>query len=68
MGVTSENVAAKFNVSRRTQDEFAARSHNKAAAAQAAGKFKASTLPIVTLHFSAHSYSLHTPQRHCSST
>ncbi len=40
MGVTSENVAAKYNLSRRTQDEFAARSHKKAAAAQAAGKFK----------------------------
>lgn len=42
MGVTSENVAAKFGVSRKTQDEFAVRSHRKAAAAQAAGKFKAS--------------------------
>lgn len=48
MGVTSENVAAKYNVSRRTQDEFAARSHNKAAAAQAAGKFKDEIVPVKT--------------------
>lgn len=48
MGVTSENVAAKFNVSRRTQDEFAVRSHKKAAAAQAAGKFKDEIVPVST--------------------
>lgn len=48
MGVTSENVAAKFGVSRKTQDEFAARSHNKAAAAQAAGKFKDEIVPVRT--------------------
>lgn len=29
MGVTSENVAAKFGVSRKEQDEFAANSHRK---------------------------------------
>ncbi|PNH11416.1 3-ketoacyl-CoA thiolase 2, peroxisomal [Tetrabaena socialis] len=40
MGVTSENVAAKFGVDRKTQDDFAVRSHRKAAAAQAAGKFR----------------------------
>ncbi len=34
MGVTSENVAAKYNVTRKTQDEFAVKSHRKAAAAQ----------------------------------
>jgi acetyl-CoA acyltransferase 1 len=34
MGVTSENVAAKFGVDRKTQDAFAANSHRKAAAAQ----------------------------------
>jgi acetyl-CoA acetyltransferase len=34
MGVTSENVAAAFNVNRQTQDTFAAASHRKAAAAQ----------------------------------
>jgi acetyl-CoA C-acetyltransferase len=40
MGVTAENVAKKFDVSRREQDEFAAASQNKAEAAQKAGKFK----------------------------
>ncbi|GFH27624.1 uncharacterized protein HaLaN_25981, partial [Haematococcus lacustris] len=48
MGVTSENVAAKFGVSRRTQDEFAVRSHKKAAAAAAAGKFKEEIVPVKT--------------------
>jgi acetyl-CoA C-acetyltransferase len=40
MGMTAENVARKFDVSRREQDEFAAASQNKAEAAQKAGKFK----------------------------
>ncbi|WIA37193.1 hypothetical protein OEZ86_014146 [Tetradesmus obliquus] len=48
MGVTSENVAAAFGVSRQTQDEFAAASHRKAAAAQAAGKFQAEIVPVST--------------------
>jgi len=48
MGVTSENVAARFGVDRRTQDAFAAASHRKAAAAQAAGKFKAEIVPVAT--------------------
>jgi acetyl-CoA acyltransferase 1 len=48
MGVTSENVAAKFGIDRRSQDAFAAASHRKAAAAQAAGKFKAEIVPVST--------------------
>jgi acetyl-CoA acyltransferase len=39
MGITAENVAKKFDVSRAEQDAFALRSHQKAAAAQKAGKF-----------------------------
>ena len=39
MGDTAENVAAKWNISRREQEEFAVRSHQRASAAQAAGKF-----------------------------
>ncbi len=39
MGNTGEVVAEKYNISRESQDEFAAASHQKAAAAQAAGKF-----------------------------
>ncbi|MCK5445639.1 MAG: acetyl-CoA C-acetyltransferase, partial [Rhodospirillaceae bacterium] len=41
MGVTAENVATKFQLSRETQDEFAARSQQKAEAAINAGHFKA---------------------------
>lgn len=48
MGVTSENVAAKFGVSRKQQDTFAASSHKKAAAAQKMGKFKDEIVPIHT--------------------
>lgn len=48
MGVTSENVAAAFGVSRQVQDSFAAASHRKAAAAQAAGKFKDEIVPVHT--------------------
>jgi acetyl-CoA acyltransferase len=39
MGLTAELVAQRFNVSRKEQDEFAARSHVKALAAQKEGKF-----------------------------
>src|SRR6202162_5503770 len=40
MGTTAENVAKKFQISRRDQDAFAAASQQKAEAAQKAGKFK----------------------------
>ncbi|KEP52162.1 acetyl-CoA C-acyltransferase [Rhizoctonia solani 123E] len=46
MGITSENVAAQFKISRETQDAFAAKSFDKAAAAQKAGKFRAEIVPI----------------------
>ena len=46
MGITSENVAKQFNISRQTQDEFAAKSFQKAAVANKAGKFKAEIVPI----------------------
>jgi acetyl-CoA acyltransferase 1 len=49
MGVTSENVAAKFGLSRDVQDTFAAKSHAKAAAAQAAGKFREEIVPVATV-------------------
>lgn len=39
MGLTAENVARKYNVSREDADAFAFRSHQKALAAQQAGKF-----------------------------
>ncbi|MES2901459.1 MAG: acetyl-CoA C-acetyltransferase [Pseudomonadota bacterium] len=40
MGITAENVAKKYDVSRAAQDEFALQSQLKAEAAQKAGKFK----------------------------
>jgi acetyl-CoA C-acetyltransferase len=46
MGTTAENIAKKYNISRRDQDEFAAASQNKAEAAQKAGRFKAEIAPI----------------------
>ena len=46
MGVTAENLADEFEVPRQVQDEFALRSQERAAAAIAAGKFKAEILPI----------------------
>jgi acetyl-CoA C-acetyltransferase len=46
MGVTAENVAKKYEISRRDQDEFAAASQQKAEAAQKAGRFKSEIVPI----------------------
>lgn len=45
-GVTAENVANKFHVTREEQDQFALESHQKACAAIAAGKFKDEILPV----------------------
>ena len=47
MGETAENVAGKYQISRRQQDEFALASHTKAAAAQAGGKLSDEIVPIV---------------------
>ncbi len=46
MGLTAEQVANKYNVSREDQDEFAYESHQKAAAAIKEGKFKDEIVPI----------------------
>lgn len=46
MGVTAENVAAKFGISREEQDAFALDSQKKAIAAIAAGHFKSQIAPI----------------------
>ncbi|AOT01522.1 acetyl-CoA acetyltransferase [Exiguobacterium sp. U13-1] len=46
MGHTAEQVAATYNVSREDQDAFALKSHQKAAAAIAAGKFVDEIVPI----------------------
>ena len=46
MGVTAENLAAKFGISRADQDALAASSQNKAVAAIEAGRFKDEIVPI----------------------
>jgi acetyl-CoA C-acetyltransferase len=46
MGITAENVAAKWGVSREDQDALAAESHRRAAAAIANGYFKEQILPL----------------------
>jgi acetyl-CoA C-acetyltransferase len=46
MGSHAEHTAKKANISRSEQDSFAAGSHRKAVAAQAAGKFKAEMAPV----------------------
>ncbi|HWE29330.1 MAG TPA: thiolase family protein, partial [Polyangia bacterium] len=48
MGVTAENIARQFGVSRKDQDEFALRSHQRALAAQASGKLDAEILAVKT--------------------
>jgi acetyl-CoA acyltransferase len=48
MGITAENVARRFEVSRQEQDLFALRSHQKAVEAIAAGRFKDEIVPVTT--------------------
>ena len=47
MGMTAENLAAKYGISREEQDAFAVESQRRAAAAIQAGRFKSQILPIV---------------------
>ncbi len=46
MGITAENLAAKYSLSREDQDAFAAASHQKAAAAINEGRFKDEITPV----------------------
>lgn len=46
MGITAENVAAKYHVSRTDQDAFSLRSHQRAITATNAGYFKAEIVPV----------------------
>ncbi|PMB66905.1 3-ketoacyl-CoA thiolase B, peroxisomal [Beauveria bassiana] len=48
MGLTSENVAERYGVSRHDQDAFAVESHRRAAAARASGAFDAEISPVRT--------------------
>ena len=46
MGVTAENIAAKYGFTRQQQDEFAVESHKRAQRAVAAGYFKSQIVPV----------------------
>ena len=46
MGITAENVAERWAITREDQDALAVESHQRAAAAQAAGRFKDQILPV----------------------
>ena len=46
MGITAENIAEKWGLTREEQDEFSAASQQKAEAAQKAGKFKDEIVPV----------------------
>lgn len=46
MGITAENIAKEFDISREEQDAFSANSQNKAEAAQKEGRFKDEIVPI----------------------
>jgi len=46
MGLTSENVAAAYGISRETQDAMAAESHRRAVEAQKTGKFDSEIVPV----------------------
>ncbi|EMS48058.1 3-ketoacyl-CoA thiolase 2, peroxisomal [Triticum urartu] len=48
MGITSENVAQRYGVTREEQDKAAVESHARAAAATASGKFKDEIIPVHT--------------------
>jgi acetyl-CoA acyltransferase len=48
MGLTAENVAQRYNISRERQDAFALRSHDRALKAIDEGRFKSQILPIET--------------------
>lgn len=46
MGITAENIASRWQITREEQDQFALASQNKAEAAQKAGKFKEEIIPF----------------------
>ena len=48
MGLTAENVATKYNVTRKDQDEFGVQSHQRAHAAQTEGRFDDEIIPVTT--------------------
>jgi acetyl-CoA acyltransferase len=53
MGITAENIARRFGVDRKAQDEFAYRSHQRATQAIENGKLGAEIVPVKTTVFTA---------------
>jgi acetyl-CoA acyltransferase len=53
MGITAENLARKYSISRKDADEFALNSQKKASAAIAAGRFKDEIVPVQAVGFGA---------------
>ena len=47
MGITAENIAEQWNITRQEQDEFAVRSQNRAEAAIKSGRFKDEIVPVL---------------------
>ena len=47
MGITAENIVKKYGITREEMEQMAVESHQKAAAAQAAGKLAASIIPVI---------------------
>jgi acetyl-CoA acyltransferase len=56
MGLTAENLARKYAISREQQDEFALRSHQRAVAAISQGKFKEEIVPLEVVEVSLNGY------------
>jgi acetyl-CoA acyltransferase len=52
MGLTAENLARKYQITREQQDEFALRSHQRAVAAIDAGRFKDELVPLEVIDVS----------------
>ncbi len=52
MGLTAENLARKYKITRQRQDEFALRSHQRALAAIAEGRFKDEIVPLEVVEVS----------------
>ncbi|GMV15772.1 MAG: thiolase family protein [Polyangiaceae bacterium] len=53
MGITAENVAKRFEISRTQQDEFSLESQEKAAAARKAGRFEDEVVTVQAIEFAA---------------
>ncbi len=51
MGITAENLAHRYQISRKAQEEFALNSHQKAAKAQESGAFKSEIIPVGGLDY-----------------